>query len=271
MNGTIAQLVALTCHANAALNDIDISFWPGNSTCKFCRTINFVTLKKSLLQNTREIEVASNPNAWFEYLRNRKASGASILFLAKNDPAISDRQTAGFVGGGGYWSTVTHGPTEKSDSWMARWSVTNRNDPQRKIWSVNYGLVSQSIHMPPQKYDLPTEIATLESRLLEIKEFAKRNNLDFFKARFQRALDCLHGNAEPEYHRDLAPPNFPSDDASLLLKATQPAWVFGGMGSWNDMWFVGAEQLEYERVSDNLFQSVNRCIVAAVNDRPKVS
>ncbi len=45
----------------------------------------------------------------------------------------------------------------------------------------------------------------------------------------------------------------------------QKAWVFGGMGSWNDLWFEGEAQGEYDRVSDRLFQTVNEAIRAAAN------
>jgi len=47
--------------------------------------------------------------------------------------------------------------------------------------------------------------------------------------------------------------------------ASRSAWVFGGMGSWNDMGFEGAAREEYESVSEDLYQTVNDTIVAAVN------
>jgi hypothetical protein len=51
-----------------------------------------------------------------------------------------------------------------------------------------------------------------------------------------------------------------------MLDAAQSAWVFGGMGSWNDMSFDGEEQREYEEVSEQLFTAVNNAICVATNE-----
>jgi hypothetical protein len=48
-----------------------------------------------------------------------------------------------------------------------------------------------------------------------------------------------------------------------MLKAAMSAWVFGGMGSWNDMGFPGETQKEYEQVSDKLFDLLNESMEAA--------
>ncbi len=50
-----------------------------------------------------------------------------------------------------------------------------------------------------------------------------------------------------------------------MLAACQKAWVFGGMGSWNDMGFDGEDQKDYVRLSEALFQALNAAIVAAAN------
>lgn len=48
MNGPIAQLVALTCHANALLRGQTNPprFFPAHSTCNVCDRISFVEIKK---------------------------------------------------------------------------------------------------------------------------------------------------------------------------------------------------------------------------------
>jgi hypothetical protein len=52
-----------------------------------------------------------------------------------------------------------------------------------------------------------------------------------------------------------------------LLGAAETAWVFGGMGSWNDMGFHGETQTHYEEVSEELYKLVNKVIVASANSR----
>jgi hypothetical protein len=80
MNGTIAQLIALVCHANAALRGTRLPpFFPANSTCKFCDRIAFTELKKPLFRAPQEQVVAPTPDAWFEHLRNTGAHGVRLL------------------------------------------------------------------------------------------------------------------------------------------------------------------------------------------------
>jgi len=77
---------------------------------------------------------------------------------------------------------------------------------------------------------------------------------------FQRAAEKRHG-----YHQDLAVDGVVSSLAEGLLDSAQSAWVFGGMASWNDMGFEGADQREYDRVSQQLFTALNDTIQIAAN------
>jgi hypothetical protein len=63
----------------------------------------------------------------------------------------------------------------------------------------------------------------------------------------------------------LAPDGCLTPLAIWLLDACQSAWVFGGMGSWNDMAFQGEVQVEYVRMSERLFLTLNEAIQAAAN------
>jgi hypothetical protein len=54
-------------------------------------------------------------------------------------------------------------------------------------------------------------------------------------------------------------------EAKQLLGAVQAAWVFGGMGSWNDLGFDGDDQQEYDKLSIELFLLLNQAICSAIN------
>lgn len=54
-------------------------------------------------------------------------------------------------------------------------------------------------------------------------------------------------------------------EAKQLLAAAQAAWVFGGMGSWNDLGFDGNDQQEYNELSDKLFSLLNQAVSNATN------
>ncbi|MFF2051356.1 hypothetical protein ACFVU2_07110 [Leifsonia sp. NPDC058194] len=77
-----------------------------------------------------------------------------------------------------------------------------------------------------------------------------------------RALLCVI-----PYNADLAPATLPLD-ARQLLAAAVTAWVFGGVGSWNDIGFANtARRSGHDPLTDTLYRSVLAALVAvAVTD-----
>jgi len=71
------------------------------------------------------------------------------------------------------------------------------------------------------------------------------------------------------YHKDLAPDHLLDLPAKQVLAACQAAWVFGGMGSWNDLGFEGEQQAEYDRISTALYDLLNTAIAAAASHMPQ--
>jgi hypothetical protein len=74
-----------------------------------------------------------------------------------------------------------------------------------------------------------------------------------------------HDNQPGIYFRDLFPSNWPDHDSRLLADMVQAAWVFGGMGSWNDLWPPDGTQEEYEHLTTELFGAVMLALVAAAS------
>lgn len=266
MNGPIAQIVALACHANAALRDHpSAGFFPNNSTCRFCDRVAFVNLRTGLLsRKPKEILVASTPEEWFGMLREQHHIQVLLEYAPSGD-RLDDRMSAGFVGGGGVWSLVAvsgHG----AGRWLARWDVWNQDAPERRIWRVTYGHVEAGSTPKQPRSSMGAATAELNQALLEIAPFARRIDCEGFANAFDHARELLSPGSEADvYHRDLAPAGLLSDDAERLLAAAQKAWVFGGMGSWNDMMFDAEQQEEYERLSGALFSSLTVAIVTAAN------
>jgi hypothetical protein len=266
MNGATAQIVALTCHGNGYVkNGKAAPFFPSNSTCKFCDRINFAVVKKNWFGRTKEREVAQTPDDWFEYLGSIKAKALRLVYSSQNDPNISDRMSAGFVGGGGSWSLEVLLPDSASEYWLSRWEVWNQEAPEQRIWRVTYGMVSRGKTSDDNMPSLKSVLASLEKSLEEIRSFSERNNCEGFTQSFAKALDTIRSGKKQGYHQDISPAGLLSKDAEVILDACQSAWVFGGMGSWNDMGFEDAEQLEYQRVSDQLFNTINSAIVAVTS------
>jgi beta-lactamase superfamily II metal-dependent hydrolase len=69
------------------------------------------------------------------------------------------------------------------------------------------------------------------------------------------------------YHNDLISiENYDLQNRQLLLSASK-AFVFGGMGSWNDMGFENEEtNKKYNELSTELYNTMNQAIVCAINN-----
>src|SRR5881398_775261 len=144
MTGPVAQLVALTCHGKAFLKgDAVTGFFQTSSTFQFCDRVTFVAVIKRLLGKSREVILAQNPDEWFSYLKEQHALGIRLIRRAQNIPQISDRMSAGLVGGGGTWMLEVPLLKNRSELWQARWEVWNQNAPDRRIWRVTYGRVAE--------------------------------------------------------------------------------------------------------------------------------
>jgi len=264
----MAQIVALTCHGNASLRGVDASeFFPKNSTCNFCDQVTFVSVKKSFFGRLKEKEIAKTPQEWFAHLKSTGAIGILLSRQPQKYPRISDRMSAGFVNGGGIWYMEVVYPKNRSNFWIARWNVWNREAAEQRIWRVVYGCVSKGANFQLGPHDFQSAVSRLVQTLHEIHAFSAKHNGGGFTQCFAEALDTLNsgGTNLHGYHKNLAPAGCLSQQARTLLDACQKAWVFGGMGSWNDMGFDGMDRTEYERVSENLFRDLNEAIAAGAN------
>jgi hypothetical protein len=268
MNGPIAQFVALTCHANAYLRGLRIpGFFPSNSTCKFCDRIKFFNVSKTLFGKVRQAEVANSPDGWFECLRTDDVPEVRLSCAPQNDPGIPDRMSAGFVGGGGTWSIKVTDRKGQTAVWLSKWEVWNQEAPERRIWRVSYGRVPERRSLSEPFIDLGGAVARLRVALQDIYTFSDKHDCSGFTIRFARAIETLdsRGSTLHGHHQDLAPEGCLPMLARRLLDACQTAWVFGGMGSWNDLGFDGSDRAEYDRVSERLFAALNEAIYTGAN------
>ncbi len=266
MVGPTAQLVALACRFNARARCISADpFFPGNSTCQFCEFVHFVRRKSWFRKNEWNV-VAHSPDEWLA-AEAQPSRRAVLTRRETNDRTLSDRMSAGFVGGGGDWKlhVIEAG---RANSWTPGWRVGDRNSPDRRIWRVAYALSAENIAFTaPEMESLESLRTQLQHSLSAMLSFCDANKIQGFPSFFQTGMQCLDSN-EPlslVYHKDLAPPGVLSLRAQQLLACCNAAWVFGGMGSWNDLMFKGEEQERYERISQRLFATMNDAICAATN------
>lgn len=266
MNHPIAQLAALTCHANAFLGGRDIpAFFPLNSTCRFCDSIDFFETGTDAFGKPERNIVAESPDDWIHDLPMREIDGVRLIFGPRNDPEISDRMSAGFVGGGHVWRMHVLRDDGETELWSSEWHVWDQDAPDQRIWRVAYTLEATEPRKAYVSRNLAIVKAAFRDSLKEVLAFSERHTEGAFSTNFTEALTALDDHtADLGYHKDIAMPGQLNPDAESLLKASSRAWVFGGMGSWNDMGFEEPIQTEYENVSERLFDVVHEAIEASV-------
>jgi hypothetical protein len=212
--------------------------------------------------------IAENPNRWFDSLKERGAHGIRMSWHHSRDLGISGRlMSACFSGDEVGLLKVLHSDG-RSSVWRSRWEVWDRNAAEQRIGRVTYGQVGKEKTRPT----VVPELASLRDDFLDIlrqiEAFSRRQNCGGFTERFGRAIDALTTRSESShgYHRDLAPDGILTDEAARILDACQHAWVFGGMGSWNDLAFDGDDGRVYAEVSGRLFRLLNQAVPAAANN-----
>ena len=281
MNGPLAQIVSITSYANAEIEKVsDTSFSLDNSTAIFCNKISFIDWVKkkgisAFFFNKNEYTgkpIADDFQGWIEFLKQDNAKQLFLHYVPSLNPQVADRMSAGFVGGGGRWLIeVWKGNT--SDFWEAKWEVTDQDAENKRIWSVTYARISRNDVVRKNEHSDLNDISEgLKQSIIACQLFSENHQLDIWKKSFDNALECLDSgklDLKTIYHKDIIPLSKYSEEAKRILFSVQSAWVFGGMGSWNDMGFDGDEQKRYEKISDQLFTEVCKAIPHATNEYGK--
>lgn len=264
MTGILAQTITLTSYGNEYLENGKLNdFYPQNSSFEHCHSVEFKEMnKKYFLSKKTEIVCAENPVEWFELL---KKEGCKKLRLFYQSEKEDDHKLAGFVGGGGNFF-IECIFENYSDFWINNWNYDENLDA--KPWKVFYGKAVSKQPTRNQQYNL-VEIRTKLKRVLEeITEFAFKETTENWGDIFEKSKNTLESD-KPEsefYHNDLiVQNNYELENRQLLMSASK-SFVFGGMGSWNDMWFENEEtEKKYNELSTELYGMMMKTIVGTIN------
>ncbi|MBD1385748.1 hypothetical protein IDJ75_10700 [Mucilaginibacter rigui] len=272
MNGTIAQLVSLATYGNAYLKH-QISSDELNLYCStfiYCKKIEFVNIEKGTggLPD-KESTIANNPGEWYRYLQTEGCTSLKLYYEHSADQSMfSDHKTSGFVGGGGVWLIESAHKKGYFKYWFAKWEVTDTKAPDNRIWSITYYAVltadkSRIKQSPP----LAVVKKELSNTLKTALDFSLNNDTGGFSTAFENAISNIDSpNPKVEYYKDLIPPDGFSLEQQQLLFSAASSWVFGGMGSWNDLGFGDEQtQAEYNDISKTLYDDIIAAIVTAIN------
>ena len=273
MQGPIAQSLALVIAGNSFVQGRDLGhFWPENGVFRFTKRCQFLSPPPAGPSALSSDFVAQSPADWLAK-EQHGCSGFRLRYTVRENPTgIEDmnnnRLSVVFVGGGPRWliEVVRLGASE---FWEGRDELLDRSAPDRRIWATTYMRISTGRSAIEPSSRAAAQIAPdLMATLNQIKRLAAEIGLGQFIPSFEAAESALSANPPDGtgYYADVAF-LFPLDLAHLqLLAATEHAWVFGGMGSWNDVSSLpGPQQIRYNKLSDDLFHLLCEAIVAVGN------
>lgn len=268
MQGNTAQALALTCVGNAALRGRDASnFWPGADVFKHSKRCEFRDVSRG-----GDVLVAVDPSAWFAMLRGKYRGLRLHTAPRPRGPQqsipIEERESVGFAGGGPAWLIEVVGETN-SVLWQGFDRLGDRDDPDQKIRLTAYLRRGESQSLDATVVSLPLMAAELDAALADAQAFAVEMKRDMpelaWGAVFSEARAALNAdNPIPPYYALDAFTDLSLEQRRLWLCCVQ-GWVFGGMGSWNDMVPEEAHAAGYERISERLFRALCDGVCALAN------
>jgi hypothetical protein len=262
MNGELAQIVALITHGNEYLSSPrkdTLELFPSHSTFQYVSEVSFQK-KKSLDEAPGKPEILANDTrSWFSHLvidgiRYLKLDLVNLQHLPP--PYATSLFTAG-----GAWVVQT----DQGRCWQANWSFIDQGSRQARLWKVEYW---ERDNTPVVRNfpDIETAYRNLENALSEAENFSEKRNFGWEKW-FGKAIELLR-NPVPvrPFYTDLLPPTFENIKVCQLLAGALQAWVFGGLGSWNDMYITdNSVEQEYQQISRNLYEAVIQSVGAVTN------
>ena len=274
MQGPVENALMIVCAGNAYLQGENIDgFWPNARTFKFLELCEFRLRPESGDAEDEFPLFAADPMAWFASLkpwcRALRLHCISSERQPNQDTEAPDRMLVGLVGGGPRWLIEAVGE-RRSQLWEGYHRLGDRNAADGRIW--------RCMHVPcgeadPDQVTGPNilfAITDLKKVLVEIEAYAREQNLDGFADCFARASKAAKAediDDIPWAGEVYAWTGFNKMQLGWLA-AIQHAWVFGGMGSWND---VGASgDARYEELSERLYRTLNACTTGLANSTSPV-
>ena len=275
MNGELAQVICLAAHGTKWLRDPSgpaPSLEGSSSTFRFVASVHFH------YEGGPGTTTGGEHNSVGGWLESLQRSEADRLWLtipeartvsAPAGHSVDEHTLAGFANAG-RWAVLATGTTKKQPSkfatstgelWHATWTVGDRSAPDSRIWLVDYAaLPAPDVPVVVPELDLAEE--ELRGALTDAHDLAVEQGLDNWAEWFEKALVP---DPEMPYHPDMLPSDWPRLAQQCAARAAQ-AWVFGGMGSWNDLYLPGpGAQERYRQVSRRLYSAVLGALLAATN------
>jgi hypothetical protein len=262
----ILRTLALVAVGNAAMAGRDVSgFYPGDAIFRYTSSLDFMSPR----QAGSLAHVASGPVDWFAKLKKRECRGLRLhkAPMQRNQKMghIDERLLVGMVGGGPRWLIETVYP-DHSELWEGFDRIGDKDAPDKKIWLSAYVLIGEAASA--ESFDTGVRAAAVDLRdaLLMAEAVAREIQGAPFVDVFVAARATLAGKAQDQpYPLEFLRYTQLKPDVERLLKTAGRAWVFGAMGSWNDLGVEAALKPRYESASKALFSALQRAVLVVAN------
>ena len=260
----ILRTLALVTVGNAVLRKRDASgFWPNDPMFRYTASLDFMTPR----ENGNLAHAAAGPDVWFKKLASRGCTGLRMHSAPmRQDPKlgpIPEHKLVGMVGGGPRW-LIEPVYGDHSELWEGFDRVGDKDAADKKIWLTAYVLIGEAQSAPKVDADIRGASLDLRAALTAIEKVARSMPDAPFADAFAGARAALEGKGgapPPDFVRFTAL----KPEAVRLLQAAGGAWVFGAMGSWNDLSPDATLKPRYQQTSKDLFVALQRAVLVVAN------
>jgi hypothetical protein len=265
MSLNLAQTVALVSYGNLYLQGRNNEFDFDKLVTEHCYKHDFMDPPIEGIAGSTKV-LASDTDKWFKFLKDHGAKKIKLFYRKSEQIDLPDHISTAFVGGGSQWIIEVQFETTSS-LYLTSWypSIEFELDT-RKTHVVRFN--QEIVHLDDISESVQIAKEKLSKKLRELSEFASKYDYSqHWVENFNSALTSLK-EFEPQASDGFLPAGIYSKEARQLIQGAFASWVFGGMGSWNDMSFSGTAQTVYESLSEELYNTICDAIVAAVNSYP---
>ena len=259
MSRELEKRVALVVYANTVLQGRRSDFILDPLITENCYSLEFIEKPPNDMAGATRL-IASDASRWVDYLLEQEAKQVRLLYRPTGDPDFPDHISSAFVGGGSIW--IIEVQSDRGSDLYADAKFLDTYLPKAKSQYVRFERGVHHLANDPSVDDARTR---LNDALTNISEFAGRyEHLTHWADIFNRARKCLT-TYEPPVDDFLLPFGILPKKALQLIRAAFGSWVFGGMGSWNDVAFSGEAGYECSSLTDALYEAVCVALMAGAN------
>ncbi len=264
MSSELERYVALVTSANVYLNSDEKKYNLDRTITEYCHGVEFIENPLPGIPGSI-MTIASDVMKWFNHLRNDGSERVRLHYNPSTRDDIPQNIKTEIIANSSSWLFET----QYGDSSRLYINVVNLQKLGiSQLWKTYFVLLKGACkNLDDTSLSVNESIEHLDSILTMLCNFADRfEHTKHWVDNFTWSRQILSKSNLSSI--DLIPNDIYSKDAYRLLEAALSSWVFGGMGSWNDLAFNGDDANQYTSLTRQLYEAICTSIVSVVNSYP---